>query len=95
MAVGESAGRRTGGQASVEVRIDLDGTDQAGNAHRTTRYLNHSAGQRPLTALGITLGVEGLLGLNGTRTAPGLHTPESLIDPTYAVQRLLELGATF
>jgi hypothetical protein len=95
MAVGESAGRRTGGQASVEVRIDLEGTDQAGDAHRTTRYLSHSAGQRPLTALGITLGVESLLGLDGTRAAPGLHTPESLIDPSYAVQRLLELGATF
>lgn len=95
MGVGESAGRRTGGQASVEVRIDLEGTDRAGNAHTTTRYLTHSAGQRPLTALGITLGVESLLGLTSTPAAPGLHTPESLIDPSYAVERLLELGATF
>lgn len=91
MGVGESAGRRTGGQASVEVRIDLEGTDRDGKPLATTRYLTHPGGQRPLTALGITLGVERLL----DQAAPGLHTPESLIDPAYAVQRLLEVGATF
>ncbi|MGC4941460.1 saccharopine dehydrogenase NADP-binding domain-containing protein [Kribbella sp. DT2] len=95
MAVGESSGRRTGGRASVEVRIDLEGTDQAGNPLRSTRYLIHPHGQRPLTALGITLGLESLLGLENEPASPGLHTTESLVDPAYAVQRLLELGATF
>lgn len=96
MAVGESAGRRTGGQASVEVRIDLEGTDHQGKPRSSTRYLIHPEGQRPLTALGITLGLESLLGLIADDPlSPGLHTPESLIDPAYAVQRLLELGASF
>ncbi|WP_432935936.1 saccharopine dehydrogenase [Kribbella sp. CA-253562] len=96
MAVGESAGRRTGGRASVEVRIELEGTDRAGNPLSRSRYLVHSEGQRPLTALGLALGVERLLGLAlGAPITPGLHTPESLVDPAYAVRRLDELGATF
>ncbi|ONI73735.1 saccharopine dehydrogenase [Kribbella sp. ALI-6-A] len=96
MAIGESAGRRTGGRASVEVRIELEGSDQAGNPLTRNRYLVHPEGQRPLTALGLALGVERLLGLSGgDPVAPGLHTPESLVDPAYAVRRIEELGGTF
>jgi hypothetical protein len=94
-AVGESAGRRRGEPASVEVRIDLEGTSPAGEPRSTSRYLVHPAGQRPLTALGIALGVERLLGLRGEAVSPGIHTPEALLDPAYAVERLTELGAVF
>ncbi|MDT0267242.1 saccharopine dehydrogenase [Streptomyces sp. DSM 44915] len=94
-AVGESAGRRRGAPASFEVRIDLEGADPAGAPLSTSRYLVHPAGQRPLTALGIALGVERLLGLRGEAARPGIHTPEALVDPTYAVERLLEIGAAF
>ncbi|MFI0463019.1 hypothetical protein ACH347_02935 [Saccharopolyspora sp. 5N102] len=31
----------------------------------------------------------------GAPVSPGLHTPESLIDPEHAVARLLETGAAF
>lgn len=92
-AVGESAGRRRGESASTEVRIDLAGTDPAGAPLRTTHYLVHPDGQRPLTAVGVALGVEGLLGLRGAAVAPGLHMPEALIDPGYAVERLVAAGA--
>ncbi|WP_405609754.1 saccharopine dehydrogenase [Streptomyces sp. NBC_01511] len=94
-AVGESAGRRRGEPASFEIRIDLEGTGPAGAPLHTSRYLVHPAGQRPLTALGIALGVERLLGLRGGAVSPGIHTPEALIDPAYAVERMLETGATF
>ncbi|MFJ7422685.1 saccharopine dehydrogenase [Streptomyces uncialis] len=94
-AVGESTGRRRGGPASFEVRIDLEGADREGAPIGTSRYLVHPAGQRPLTATGIALGVERLLGLRGEAVAPGVHTPESLLDPAYAVERLTETGATF
>ncbi|MEV4305056.1 hypothetical protein [Nonomuraea sp. NPDC049624] len=93
-AVGESAGRRRGGPASAEVRIDLEGVDRAGAPLRTSRYLFHPEGQRPLTALGVALGVERLLGLRGGPVPPGLHTPEALIDPGYAAERMAEIGAT-
>ncbi|GAA1571305.1 hypothetical protein GCM10009789_26100 [Kribbella sancticallisti] len=94
-AVGESAGRRRGEFPSMEVRIDLEGVGPAGTPVTTCRYLVHPAGQRPLTALGLALGVERLLGLQGEAPAPGIHTPESLIDPAYAVKRMEELGAAF
>jgi len=94
-ALGESAGRRRGGVPSIEIRIDVEGVDAAGLPLRVGRFLVHPDGQRPLTALGVALGVERLLGLRGEPAAPGLHTPESLIDPAYAVERLTELGASF
>lgn len=92
-AVGESAGRRGGGGPSIEVRIDLAGVGPGGVPLRVSRALVHPEGQRPLTALGIALGVERLLGLRGPAAPPGLHTPESLIDPAYAVERLAQVGA--
>ncbi|MYW04160.1 saccharopine dehydrogenase, partial [Streptomyces sp. SID3343] len=94
-AVGESAGRRRGEPASFDVRIDLEGAGPAGAPISTSRHLVHPAGQRPLTALGIALGVERLLGLRGEVVPPGIHTPEALIDPAYAVERLVEIGAVF
>ncbi|MEO3801605.1 hypothetical protein [Nonomuraea sp. B1E8] len=94
-AIGESAGRRRGGPASTEVKIDLEGVDRAGAPLRTSRYLLHPEGQRPLTALGVALGVERLLGLRGDPVPPGLHTPEALIDPGYAAERMAEIGAAF
>ncbi|MFJ1799192.1 saccharopine dehydrogenase [Streptomyces sp. NPDC088180] len=95
MAVGESAARRRGDRASIEIRIDLEGTGPTGAPLRTSRYLVHPAGQRPLTALGIALGVERQLGLRGERVPPGIRTPETLLDPAYAAERLAEIGATF
>jgi hypothetical protein len=83
------------GQPLTEVRIDLQGTDPAGTPLRATHTLIHQAGQRPLTALGIALSVERLLGLRGEPVLPGIHTPESLIDPAYATERLVEVGADF
>ncbi|MGW6268926.1 saccharopine dehydrogenase [Streptomyces sp. NPDC055060] len=94
-AVGESAGRRRGEAPSFEVRIDLDGADRAGMPISTSSYLVHRAGQRPLTALGIALGIERLLGLRGDAVTPGIHTPESLLDPAYAVERMTQTGAAF
>ncbi|MEU4343089.1 saccharopine dehydrogenase [Nocardia sp. NPDC023852] len=94
-AVGETASRRRGEPASTEVRIDLEGTDPTGAPLSTSCYLVHPAGQRPLTALGVALGVERLLGLRGEAVAPGIHTPEALLDPAYVVERMVEIGTTF
>lgn len=95
LAVGESPGRRRGEAASMEIRIDLTGSGADGSPLRRSRYLVHPAGQRPLTALGIALGAERLLGLRGEPVAAGTYTPESLIDPEYAAQRMSEVGAVF
>ncbi|MGQ4727326.1 saccharopine dehydrogenase [Streptomyces sp. Ju416(a)] len=95
MAVGQSAGRRRGESPSVEIRIDLEGVDPEGVRIGTSRYLVHPEGQRPLTALGIALGVERQLGLRGEVVPPGIHTPETLIEPAYAAERMAEIGAAF
>lgn len=95
MAVGESAARRRGGPSSTEIRIELEGVGPTGAPLSTSRYLTHPAGQRPLTALGIALGIERQLGLRGEAVSPGIHTLETLIDLTYAAERLVEIGATF
>ncbi|MFE2046023.1 saccharopine dehydrogenase [Streptomyces sp. NPDC059477] len=94
-AVGESAGRRRGAGPSIEIRIDIEGVGPGGEPLRRTRRLVHPEGQRPLTALGIALGVERLLGLRGDTVPAGLHTPEALIDPAYAGERLAEIGAGY
>lgn len=86
---------KDGSQPPTEVRIDLEGTDSAGTPLSTSHALTHQAGQRPLTALGIALSVERLLGLRGEKVPPGVHTPESLVDPVYATERLVEVGAEF
>ncbi|MEV4097836.1 hypothetical protein [Streptosporangium saharense] len=91
-AVGESAGRRGGGPASVEVGIDLEGTGLGGTPLRVSRRLAHPEGQRPLTALGVALGVERLIGLRGEPVAPGVHAPEALLDPALAVERMVDAG---
>jgi hypothetical protein len=95
LTIGESAGRRRGDGASIEVRIDLEGLGPAGEPLSRTHHLVHPQGQRPLTAVGIALGAERLLGLRGEPVAPGIQTPEALLDPAYVVERLTEAGAVF
>ncbi|MEU5160230.1 saccharopine dehydrogenase [Streptomyces sp. NPDC020875] len=95
LAVGESAARHRGGPAACEIRIDLEGVGPTGTPLAVSRYLVHPAGQRPLTAVGIALGVERQLGLRGEAVPPGIHTPETVLDPAYAAQRLAESGAAF
>ncbi len=86
-ALGESSGRRRTGNPSHDVRIQLTAGDRS-----STSVVTHSGGQRPVTAVGIALGVERLLGLHGEPVAPGIHSPETLIDPEYAVARLRAAG---
>lgn len=94
-AVGESAGSRRGEGPSVEVRIDLDGAGPSGAPLSVSRYLVHPHGQRPLTSLGLAMGIERLLGLRGEAVSPGLYTPETLLEPDHAVERLAGAGTLF
>lgn len=93
MALGESASRRRGEAFSTEIALELEGEDHAGRVVRQRHELVHPQGQAPLTALGIALGVERLLGLDGAAApAPGLYTPDLLIDPAYFLRRMQESG---
>jgi hypothetical protein len=93
---GESAGRRRGGHFSSEIIIEIAGKQKDGTHARVRHELVHPAGQAPMTALGVAVGIERLLGLaGGAPVAPGLYLPEVLVDPAYMVRRLQEFGTQF
>jgi hypothetical protein len=90
---GQSASRRRGESFSTEIIIEIVGEQKNGKTGRVRHELIHPAGQAPVTALGVALAVERLLGLaGGAPVAPGLYLPEVLIDPEYMVRRLKEIG---
>jgi hypothetical protein len=90
---GESSARRRGESFATEVIVEIDGTLKDGSKAHRRLDLFHPEGQAPISALGVALGVERLLGLTGGEpVAPGLYFPDSIIDPVYAVRRLKEFG---
>ena len=81
---------------STEIAIDIKGRGKKGEEINRRHEIVHPAGQAPLTALGVALAVERMLGLEGgAAPAPGLYLPEVLIEPAYFVRRMKEFGATF
>ncbi|KQW93629.1 saccharopine dehydrogenase [Massilia sp. Root418] len=94
LATGVSASRRRGGPFSTEIIVELGGIRQDGSSATVRHEIVHPQGQAPLTALGVALGLERLLGLaGGAPVQPGLYLPEVLIAPSYAVHRMEEDGA--
>jgi hypothetical protein len=90
---GQSASRRRGEPFSTEIIFELEGQTQDGARARKRYELIHPKGQAPLTALGVSLALERLLGLDGRApVGPGLYFAEALIDPAYAVERLKGIG---
>lgn len=91
--VGESATRRRGEPYSTEIIIELSGVKPDGTRGRSRYELVHPGGQAPVTALGVAVAVERLLGLAGAPpVAPGLYMPHVLLDPADFVQRLETFG---
>ncbi|QCI67465.1 NAD(P)-dependent oxidoreductase [Phreatobacter stygius] len=94
LVLGETASRRRGEPFSSEIVIEISGEKRDGTRGRERHEIVHPAGQAPLTALGVALGVERLLGLaGGAPVEPGLYLPEVLIEPDYFLRRLTEFGA--
>ena len=95
-AVGESCGRRNGGSPSAEVLVDLSGVDRQGNPKSSRHALVSSTGQAPVTALGLTLILERVTGLDGQPAAgSGLLFAEHIITPDAFMKRALAEGFTF
>lgn len=91
--IGTSAARRRGEPSSTEIILELEGTRHDGTHARARHELIHPAGQAPVTAVGVAVGVERLLGLvGGAPVAPGLYQPNGLIEPEYLLRRLQESG---
>ena len=91
--VGQSLGTIAGQQASHEIYVDLRGENLLGRSSAQRIVMSDPRGQAHLTALGVLIGVERLLGLDGRPPpAGGLHLPERLIEPQQALDRLCDFG---
>jgi hypothetical protein len=94
-AVGATSSRRKGDPLATEIIIEIEGSRRDGGQGRYRFELVHPDGQAPLTAAGVSLGVGGLLGLDGRPPAsPGLHLPHLLVDPHHAVDVMRAAGAS-
>ncbi|WP_437721864.1 saccharopine dehydrogenase NADP-binding domain-containing protein [Sorangium sp. So ce861] len=93
LVLGETASRRRGEPFSTEIVIELEGVKKDGARGRSRHELVHPEGQAPMTAVGVAVAVERLLGLTGgERVAPGLYHPNALIDPEHMLDRLAAFG---
>ncbi|MFI5611680.1 saccharopine dehydrogenase NADP-binding domain-containing protein [Amycolatopsis sp. NPDC051903] len=90
---GESAGTAGGGATSHDIYADLRGTGHDGRPAATRFVVSDPLGQAHLTALGVLIGVERILALDGSEPlGPGIHLPERVIDAERAIERLRSFG---
>ncbi|WNG47110.1 hypothetical protein F0U60_25520 [Archangium minus] len=90
---GESLGTRAGGPASHDLYIDIEGRLKDGTpAHRRT-MVSDPVGNAHMTALGVLVVIERILGLDGRPAAHGgLQLPETLVAPDEAIARFKQFG---
>ena len=90
---GVSSSRRAGGAKSTEIIIELSGVDRSGTEVRSRHAVFHPGGAAPLTALGICMVLERLVGLDGKpATQPGLLFPYQILDHDEYLERLIQEG---
>jgi len=78
---------------SVEVIIEIEGEAENGTRGRVRHVLIDRDVHSTLSARGVALATERMLGLaGGPPVTPGLYHPERLLDPGHVVERLRELG---
>lgn len=93
LASGISSTRRRGEPMSTEIIVELGGEDHAGQPLRTRHAIVHPQGAAPLTALGVGMILERLIGLDGNRPTPaGLYFPFQVIEPAAYIGRLTATG---
>lgn len=93
LGTGTSRGTAAGGPASHDLYIDITGRDAADAAITRRTVVSDPAGQAHLTALGVLIGAERVLGLDGAPPpAAGLCFPETVLDVDRALARLRAFG---
>lgn len=91
LAVREESSAQLG--TSHQVVIEIEGELPSGTTARRRYGILDRNPYSALSAYGAALAAERMLGLSGSRpVAPGLHQPESLLDPAHVTQRLGSLG---
>lgn len=90
---GDSLGTRAGGQASTELYIDIAGVLKTGKLGKLRTVVTDPNGQAHLTALGLLVAIERILGLDGLPAAAGgIHLPETLFSVDAAIARYEQFG---
>lgn len=90
---GVSSSRRAGGTKSTEIIIELSGVDAAGRALHGRHGVVHQGGAAPLTALGVSMVLERLAGLDGKPAQQaGLFFPYQVLDHGAYLDRLAQEG---
>lgn len=92
--IGESIGSSKGLQASHDMYIDIEGVLLSGQTAKLRTIVSGPKGNSHLTAVGVYLIAETLLGING-QVAPkkgGLYLPETIISADHILNRLTEFG---
>jgi hypothetical protein len=93
LGTGQSLGAAAGGPASHDMYLEISGVLADGTHAERRVLISDPKGQAHLTALGVLLGAERLLGLDGAAPPPpGLRFPESTLDPRRAMARLAGFG---
>lgn len=92
-AEGATSTTRSGGPPSHEVIVEIEGERRDGRRGRFRYELVDSDGYAALSAKGVAVVVESLLGLSGrVAPKPGLYLPEQLVDTEHLMRRLAGLG---
>lgn len=95
IASGVSSSRRRGEPKSTEIIIELAGEDHDGRPLRTRHAVFHPGGAAHLTALGVSMILERLIGLDGAEPTPaGLYFPFQVLDHGTYLSRLQREGGS-
>lgn len=93
LGTGASLGTLAGDPASHDLYIDITGEGAEGRTVTRRTILTDPRGQAHLTGLGVLVGVERILALDGgPPPAPGLAFPETFLDADAAMGRLRSYG---
>lgn len=95
LGIGTSRGTRSGGAASHDIEITIEGSDATGTALTRTRIISDPRGQAEMTATGAALAARRAVGGDGQPApAPAVLMPEAILDTGAAMTELRALGVT-
>jgi hypothetical protein len=90
---GDSLGTRDGRSASSDAYIDIEGVLKTGETATRRVMMSDPRGVANLTALGVVIAAERVLGLDGEAAPAGcLYMPETLLGAEATVARLRQFG---
>lgn len=92
--IGESIGSKKGVEASHDLYIEIEGDLFSGERTKLVTTVSGPRGNSHLTAVGIYLITENILGLNGQseQKTGGLYLPETIVPADSIMSRLTEFG---